>query len=157
MQNEPVITMEKPKPRRRVRAFTVVLVVLLVIVAILGRNFHTVEVRGRSMMPTLKEGQRVLVSNAYWLVGEVRKGDIVVVKEFQGEGYFIKRVHALGGSKVDKPFQPRTHSILDGDFIVPNGMVHLIGDNLPESDDSRKFGPVKLDQLLGKVLVWGSR
>lgn len=157
MQNEPEVNIEKPKPRRRVRAFTVLLVVLLVIVAVLGRNFHTVEVRGRSMLPTLKEGQRVLVSNAYWLVGDVRKGDIVVVKEFQGEGYFIKRVHALGGAKVEKPFQPRTHSILDGDFVVPNGMVHLIGDNLPESDDSRKFGPVRKDQLLGKVLVWGGR
>ena len=142
------------KTKGRPRIFPIVLLCFLGLAVFFYFNFHTAEVRGQSMLPTLKEGRRVLVTSAYWLVGPIRQGDIVVVREFTGDGYFIKRVHSLGGQTVETSFAPRTHRIADGKFVVPEGMVHLIGDNLSASEDSRKFGPVKIEQILGKVLVW---
>ncbi|RYG69429.1 hypothetical protein EON77_14700, partial [bacterium] len=78
------------KGRRRVRGFTVFLFVVLALALFGFLNFRTVEVKGISMLPTLKEDRKVLVSHAFWLVGPVRKGDIVVLREADGKGYFIK-------------------------------------------------------------------
>jgi len=136
------------------RAFPIILILLLGFAIFFSLNFRTVEVLGPSMLPTLKSGRKVLVTSAYWILGPIKKGDIVVVHEFTGNGYFIKRVHSVGGATVETAFAPRSHRIADGKFVVPIGMVHLIGDNMPQSEDSRKFGPVKTEQILGKVLVW---
>ena len=42
-------------------------------------NFKTIEVRGDSMSPLLHPGQRLLMTKAYWLVGELKVDDIVVL------------------------------------------------------------------------------
>lgn len=152
-QTEPNAT-NAGKSQGKRRAFPIILLVLLAFAIFFSLNFRTVEVLGPSMLPTLKSGRKVLVTSAYWLLGPIHKGDIVVVHEFTGTGYFIKRVHSMGGDTVETSFAPRSHRITDGKFVVPEGMVHLIGDNLSQSEDSRKFGPVKIEQILGKVLVW---
>ena len=38
--------------------------------------------------------------------------------------------------------------------IVPDGQIYVLGDNPPVSDDSRSFGPVPSDTLLGRVIRW---
>jgi signal peptidase I len=37
---------------------------------------------------------------------------------------------------------------------VPSGHLYVIGDNLPNSEDSRDFGPIPLKSVLGRVLSW---
>ena len=85
-------------------------------------------VSGNSMFPTLKPGQDVLSIN--WFVNP-KVGDIVVVKSGQGTGYreIVKRVEKLIGGKV-----------------------WVVGDNKKESTDSRDFGPVSLNQVVGKLI-----
>ena len=68
MTNEPS---EQPKPRRKVRFFTVFLVVILFLSAIFATNFKTAVVDGQSMMPTLSDHQKVLTTKAYYLVGAI--------------------------------------------------------------------------------------
>lgn len=55
-------------------------------------NFHTIEVSGESMEPTFEPGKRVMVSKAYWLVGDIKKNDIVVIKRLSDGEILIKRV-----------------------------------------------------------------
>ena len=142
-----------PPRRRRYRGFTVFLFFVLVVTGVFAVNFRTVEVKGLSMAPTLRDSQRVLVSHAAWLVGEVKKNDIVVLREADGNGYYIKRVVGLEGDTIDWWASPRGHRIADGKFRVPQGGLYVIGDNLEASEDSRRFGAVPKDRLLGKVLV----
>lgn len=77
------------------------------------------------MLPTLKEGQDVLV--LCWFF-KLKVGDIVAI-EVHGKK-MVKRIHYIRGREV----------------IV-------IGDNKKESTDSRKFGPIKKEQIIGKV-IW---
>ena len=84
-------------------------------------------VNGNSMTPTLRAGQDVLSFNWAYLSKKPRVGDIVVVKVNAKD--MVKR--------VDKVYD-RT--------------VYLLGDNNNESSDSRDFGPVKTDQIVGKVV-----
>jgi len=128
------------------------LVVLLVIALFFYFNFTTVVVSGHSMEPTFKSGQRLLASRAYWLVGAVKDNDIVVVKTGNGSEYIIKRVYRTAGQTVDWVNAPADWHLVNGEYHVPEGQVYVIGDNRPASEDSRSFGPVPANRIIGKII-----
>ena len=87
-------------------------------------------IQGSSMLPTFCDGDAVLVqSGAY---DELRPipGDVVL---------------------VDHPFQPGIRMVKRVRQILENGRVFVIGDNLRESTDSRSFGALRPDQVIGRV------
>ena len=81
------------------------------------------KVYGNSMFPTLREGQEVLTFN--WV--KVKVGDVVVIRHHGKE--IIKRVQQVKGDKI-----------------------YAIGDKLDESSDSRHFGAIPGEQIVGKVV-----
>jgi len=86
-------------------------------------------VSGNSMLPALKPGQDVLSMN--WFINP-KVGDIIVLKQSGKE--LIKRIQKIDGDQVS-----------------------VVGDNEKESTDSRSFGSVSLDQVVGKVIYMDSR
>ncbi|MBI2599802.1 S26 family signal peptidase [Candidatus Daviesbacteria bacterium] len=80
------------------------------------------------MLPTLKNGQDILVFNWWKLLG-LKIGDIVVVKKNRKE--MVKRV---------------------GQMSFDHG-IFVVGDNQKFSTDSRRFGPIKKEQIIGKA-IW---
>lgn len=152
---EQVLEIENPaKPKKRVRVFTVFLIVVLVFSIVMAYNFKIAQVRGESMVPTLKNGQKVLTCHAYWLVGAIKKDDIIVLKEEKSNDYFIKRVIGLPGESIPWSMAPMSWPLDKGKYVVPEGRIYVVGDNLNHSDDSRKFGAFLQSNILGKVLTW---
>ncbi len=141
------------KRRKMTRGFGAFLFAMLGLSIFFYFNFHTVVVTGPSMLPTFKDKQRILVSSAYWLLGAVREGDVVVIRDEDGAAYIIKRVYRKGGGVVEPELQPRK-APLGVEYQVPEGQVYLLGDNREFSEDSRVFGPVPVDKILGKVIRW---
>ncbi|MBX3115213.1 MAG: signal peptidase I [Fimbriimonadaceae bacterium] len=142
------------KKKIAVRGFTAFLFCVLAFVFFFSMNFSTVEVRGPSMEPTFNTGDHVLVSKAYWLVGDIKQNDIVVVRSREvGGEYYIKRVYKTGGETVDFFNMPANWSITNGEFVVPDRQYYVLGDNRPVSEDSRTWGPVELKEVIGKVIV----
>ncbi|MDQ3800838.1 MAG: nickel-type superoxide dismutase maturation protease [Acidobacteriota bacterium] len=83
-------------------------------------------VQGDSMLPSLKDGDLVLV-NPY---AEPKTGDIVLAQHpFQKSVRIIKRIRE----------------------ISPEGRYFLVGDNAGESTDSRSFGALSAKDILGKA------
>lgn len=82
------------------------------------------------MQPTVKDGTAVLVNRLAYLFKKPKIGDIVVLKR---QKYIIKRIAAINPSA-------------DGE------QVFVIGDNKKESVDSRHFGWIKKNNILGKVI-----
>lgn len=76
------------------------------------------------MTPALRPGQDILSFD--WFVNP-KAGDIVVIKIHGKE--MVKRIQKVNGR-----------------------CIFVIGDNPRESTDSRHFGPVKVDQIVGKVI-----
>ncbi len=89
----------------------------------------------------------------------------------RGHQDFIKRVIAVGGDEVqgidgvvkvngqpvDEPYLvPGTETSQFGPTVVPDGMIFVMGDNRGNSDDSRSFGPVPVDKVIGRgwILLW---
>lgn len=85
------------------------------------------KVFGSSMMPTLRPGQAVMSFNWAYLNKKPKSGEIVVIKLDHKE--IIKRVDRVEGE-----------------------WVFVQGDNQTDSIDSRHFGPVNINQLIGKVV-----
>jgi signal peptidase I len=149
---------ETPKRRSRkavvYTGFGGFLLFLFVITVFFYYNFKTIEVQGDSMETTLREGQRLLISNAYWLVGPIKDNDIVVIKNpYEGNEVIIKRVYKVAGEVVGLANVPENWDITNGPYTVPKGTIFVLGDNRAVSQDSRHYGPFDIDDVVGKVVV----
>lgn len=144
------------KQKVAITGFGAVLIAIFGLVLFFKTNFEYVIVSGNSMEPTFNNKDRILTSRAYWLVGSIKKGDVVVTHNPESDdprAYLIKRVHAMEGESVDFLNVPESHRLADGEFVVPKDMVYVIGDNRAVSEDSRKFGPVDRKDILGKYVI----
>lgn len=107
------------------------------------------------MEPTFRDKQRILVCKALWLIGPIKAGDIVVVRQGEVGEYVVKRVYKTGGEEImDVTLGPDGWDWHKGPYKVPEGTIYVLGDNLAESEDSRSFGPVWLKDVLGKVIQY---
>lgn len=154
--------------RRRPRLGTTaaVLVFLSVVLAVLV--FEPFTVRSSSMTPTLLTGDQILAERLTPRFGQLERGDLVVFKAPATRALMVKRVVALAGDRVglaDGRLVVNGHrraeayvdlasvdSVYFGPEVVPAGSVFVMGDDRADSVDSRDFGPVPLDRVLGRVL-----
>jgi signal peptidase I len=168
--------------------------------------FEPFQIPSKSMVPTLRVGDFILVSkSAYGLrlpvirskivdLGFPERGDVVVFFPPHEERYFIKRLVGLPGDEVrvvagvvyingekmpqaaldDTPDDDRSvimreqlkgtsHQIqkrlsptrlsLNFTAVVPEGHYFMMGDNRDNSSDSRVWGPVPADRIVGKAFA----
>lgn len=101
-------------------------------------------VHGNSMNPTLTNGQPLPVFIAARWFGDPGLGDIVIV-QYNGSvpERFVKRVVAVPGDTVT--YQGEQTLLGPGEYFVE-------GDNRDFSTDSRAYGPVTRDRIIGEVL-----
>jgi signal peptidase I len=140
--------------------------------------FAPIVVDGLSMMPTLHNGDRMIVNK----LGKPNRFDIVVFHAPEKKDY-IKRVIGLPGDKIEykndvlyingnaykEPYLDKYKKITQGplteDFTlkdligrdtVPKGEIFVMGDNRRQSKDSRIIGPVPLTKVIGdtKLIYW---
>lgn len=128
------------------------------------------EVASESMEPTLHHGSVVLVDKIGPRLRGVHREDIIVFANPAGGREAIKRVVAVGGQQValrdaelfvdgalvEEPQVDRSR--IDGTWFgpvtVPVGTVFVLGDSRSGSIDSRVYGPVPLDSIIGRVAVF---
>ena len=147
---------------------------VLVVVMLFTFVIRMIGVDGHSMVPTLQDGDRLLVLNSM-LYDDYKYGDIVVLRKssFLSEP-IVKRVIAAEGQTVDIDFC--TVSVyVDGVLLkeddsneltvaeegtefpltVPEGSIFVMGDNRNHSNDSRdsRLGTVDSRYVIGKAVV----
>lgn len=126
-----------------------------------GRVFQPTFIEGRSMNPTLKNGQLVVVDTTF-RPGNASYGDILVFHK--QDHTLIKRVIGLPGDHVEcvSGILFRNGKVIDEKYVkttqkksfsydVPSGELFMCGDNRANSYDSRYFGPVGFYRVVGKV------
>ncbi|HLR41134.1 MAG TPA: signal peptidase I [Virgibacillus sp.] len=147
--------------------------------------FAPIIVDGPSMLPTLHDRDQMIVNKFKYRISEPDRFDIVVFhasvqKDFikriiglPGEHVQVKdNVLYINGEEVSEPFlreqkeQIKPYQTLTNDFkledlpggyeIIPENHVLVLGDNRGNSTDSRMFGVVSMDQIIGKtsLIYW---
>lgn len=122
------------------------------------------QVLGQSMEPNLHSTQRVVVEKVtYRLAHGPRRGDIVVIDLPEQTDMLIKRVVGLPGETIevrggkvyieneqlDEPWTVNPGGANYDPQIIPPLHVFVMGDNRGASNDSRNFGPVAIEYIVG--------
>lgn len=146
-------------------------VTIAVVLAVLFRLFliEPFGVISGSMEPNLMVNDRMLVSKVNYYFQEPKRGDIVLFKyPMDKKRNFVKRLIAVGGETVaiqggrlyidgklvKEDYLPPGIANRDfGPVEVPQGTYFMLGDNRGNSSDSREWGFVNRDLVVGKAVV----
>lgn len=143
---------------------TVVLALLIfLLIRVVIQNFR---IEGYSMEPNLHQGQYLIVNKAVYWLHPPERGDIVVFAFPRApDRDFIKRVIGLPGETIeirngsvyidgvllDEPYLSEpTHGTVPPRTLAP-GEYFVLGDNRDNSSDSRSWGPLPQDKIVGKA------
>ncbi len=131
------------------------------------------QVKGSSMYPTFYDKEYLMTDKITYKRQNPERGEIVVFKAPINESFdFIKRVIAIPGDTVkiqagkvwlngevlEEPYLPSSYSTQAGrylregkEFVVPADTYITFGDNRDHSSDSREWGPVPFQNIVGRV------
>lgn len=144
--------------------------ILLALALFAAINFFTARIRvdGHSMEPNYHHNNYVIVARwAYWQ-GGIQRGDVVVFPYPNNpEEDYIKRVIGLPGDRVavqggqlwvNGQLAAETYiaepMLRDyPEIVVPDGHVFVMGDNRNDSSDSRRWGALSMEAILGKAVL----
>jgi signal peptidase I len=159
---EMVIQNKKTKKQPSFSSIIIIVSVLTIFLNIFV--FQLAKVNGNSMLPTLEDSEILLL---YKLNPKIERGDIVVFR--QNGGVLIKRVIALpnetivvnkdsieiNGEKIEDYVNTALQNggELSENFQVPDGEYICLGDNRNNSHDSRAFGSIKEEDIIGVVVL----
>ena len=131
------------------------------------------KVSGNSMVPTLHNGDYILTEKLTYRFREPEREDIIIFKNPQNESQdFVKRILGIPGDRIKitdssvyinslrikEGYLPNGLQTKDGDYLTQNTEVKIgedqyfvMGDNRSHSLDSRDWGPVSFDKIIGKA------
>jgi signal peptidase I len=135
--------------------------------------FQPHQVDGQSMMPNFQNGEYILTDKLSYRIHPPKRGDVVVFHSPQDERVdFIKRILGipgdilkvsggyvyLNGVKLEESYVNDPGAVLAGRFMrenleidVPPGQYLVMGDNRNHSSDSREWGLVTTQEIVGRA------
>ncbi len=159
---------------RQTWQFMVVGVMAVVSYLVISHFFlQSVKVVGRSMVPTLYDSQHYILNRWIYFIHPPRQSDIVVLRDPSDNGYSVKRVIAAPGDSIylkngnvyvngrklkETYLRPGTLTFTDSKYqdqliLCGKDQFFVLGDNRTNSIDSRSYGLVPRQNILGPI-VW---
>lgn len=143
--------------------------IVLAVVLFFAINAVSARVRvdGFSMVPTLQDGEYVLVNRLAYRNNLPERGDIIVFASPQASDLdLIKRVIGLPGDTVrisdgvvqvngqvlEEPYIAAA-PVYNGEWGVPEGKLFVLGDNRNDSSDSHAWGLLPVENVIGKAIL----
>lgn len=168
---------ERPKPgeksalRDAVETIFITFLIYLLVRTFLVENYRVV---GHSMIPTLENDQFLVVSKLEYRLHEPKRGDIIVFEEPRGnKKKLIKRVIGLPGElleikggqvfirgqRLNEPYIKDPSRSSTTPERIPEHQYFVMGDNRNNSSDSRNWGTLPRNDIVGKAWLtyWPSR
>lgn len=163
-------------PRTRVIGDTVkfALIALLIVIPIRWFIAQPFIVRGESMVPTFQNNEYLIVDQVTYRFEEPKRGDVIIMRYPNDPSvFFIKRIIGLPNETVETKGKQiiirstdKEAITLDQSFIDPSRMrdehriytlgpddYFVMGDNRRESSDSRIWGNLPRENIVGRALI----
>jgi signal peptidase I len=178
---QPVVPQQNPSMKTRMKAYgkvafdflKIVLLALVIVLPIRYFLFQPFIVQGDSMDPNFASGDYLIVDEISYRLGTPQRGDVMVFSYPKDTTEkFIKRVIGLPGETVtvtsgkveitsdgktftlDETYLPvNLQTYGDTKITLTSGQYFVMGDNRPESYDSRIWGPVPSNDIIGKPVL----
>ena len=158
---------QKEKWRRNMRETVETLILALLLFVVINTLSIRIQVDGFSMIPSFDDKDMVIVNRLAYKFGDIERGDVVVFALPQNpDEDYIKRVIAIGGDTInvedgvvyingfpaDEPYikEPPLRNL--DERTIPEGSVFVMGDNRNDSNDSRTWGPLPVENIIGKAI-----
>lgn len=131
------------------------------------------QIKGASMEPSFYNGEYIMTSKITYRFRKPHRGDVIVFQSLRNPDIdYIKRIIGLPGDKVEvknsevyvndimltERYISEKTNLWEGGFVrenvplvVPENMIFVMGDNRPRSSDSREFGPIPIQSIIGEV------
>ncbi|PIV09290.1 signal peptidase I [Candidatus Roizmanbacteria bacterium CG02_land_8_20_14_3_00_36_15] len=131
------------------------------------------QVKGASMEPSFYSNDYILTSKITYKLRPPKRGDVIVFESPKNPDIeYIKRIIALPGDSfmvknsqvyvnnklIMENYISASTNLWDGGYLkegvpimVPDNYLFVMGDNRPRSSDSREFGPVTIQSIIGLV------
>jgi signal peptidase I len=161
--------------RRRPTPWTLALGTVALLLAVKAFAMEPMRIASDSMAPTLVAGEQVLIDKLRYRSAAPRPGELAAFEAAGSGEVMLKRIVAVGGDSVaiedgalvvdgsrrTEPYvdSDQVDSVYFGPVTVPSDTVFVLGDNRANSIDSRDFGAVPVDRLIGPVVtrMWPPR
>lgn len=156
------------------KRITLLVAVISIINLGCSNNYTPMRIEGKAMLPSFKDGDRILVEKN---VSEIKRGEVVAfLYPKDTTRLFIERVVGLPNETVsilngrvfindkelDEPYLDQTYNQAKSSFPpikVPDRNYFVLGDNRDNSSDSRYWGTVQAELIVGRYYwtYWGSK
>lgn len=176
MEETENVAVEPQKPSKSRQFFEVVKLAILAILIVAPIRMFIAQpfiVSGRSMDPTYADGEYLIIDELSYRFTEPKRGEVIIFKYPEDTSkYFIKRIIALPGEKVSirngkvsVTETDGTKIFLDEQYVTPkpsdimlereleNDEFFVLGDNRPQSHDSRYWGALPRENITGRVFM----
>ena len=152
----------------------IVIIAAIIVLPIRYFIFQPFIVKGESMVPNLQSGDYLIVDELSFRIVNPKRGDVIVLKyPLDDKQRFIKRIIGLPGETVniknskititkddkslvldEKKYLPNVSGSTDGNINITlgNNKYFVLGDNRQFSYDSRKWGVLPKEDIIGKAI-----
>jgi signal peptidase I len=157
-----------------------VVLALSIFVVIYLFFFAPHQVKGQSMFPNFHDGEFLLTDKFTYRFHLPKRGETIIFMAPASEACaeveceYIKRIVGLPGERIKiqggqvfingqvlaEDYLPADERIIAGsllkegaEFLVPGESYIVLGDNRPHSRDSREFGPIKKEAIIGRAFL----
>jgi signal peptidase I len=180
MDSQPSSSSEKNIPSQSTGSLVkeLIKVAIIAVITIIGVRellFKPFYVEGQSMIPNFQPNQYLIIDELTHRFRDYERGEVIVFKHTDGQ-YLLKRIIGLPGERIkvangkitiynnthpeglvlNESYLPHDlQTVGEETVVLDKEQYFVLGDNRPNSLDSRRFGPISKEQITGRVFFRG--